>query len=289
MEARLSLPWTHADPPGAEPPWWQFLYDETLADLFLARTDPAELQSTLDLLWDRLGLSPGAIVFDQCCGIGTLAIPLSLRGVRVIGVDQCGPYIERARREAVQAGAAGTTCEFHQGDAFRFLPDRPCDAALNWRTGFGNAPDDEQNLLMLRCAFAALRPGGAFALDFQNVSGVLRGFKECMVCRGTVKRPGPHDSQDDSHGQVVLLRESSVDLGRGLLLQTWTYFLPCGERRVRHSAVRLYLPHVLGQMLHRCGFRDIQFFGDVSGAPLHLDSPRCIVVSRRPPLPDPRP
>jgi SAM-dependent methyltransferase len=247
--------------------WWQPLYDDIVAELFLVRKDQQELDAVIAFLCNRLHLGAGAVVFDQGCGIGSLALPLARAGMFPIGVDQSAGYIARARREASQQGLA---CEFHVGDAITFVPSRRCAAAFNWGTSFGNA-DDSRNRQMLRCVRETLQPGGWFALDYQHIPHVLRRFKECMV----------HRYHDES-GETVLLRESSVDLAGGALRQQWTFLFPDGQRTIRHSAVRLYLPHVLAQMLSECGFVEIAFQGGVRGEPLTLDSPRCIVLARSP-------
>jgi len=245
--------------------WWQSLYDDLVADLFLARSDPAELAATAAFLVRTLHLKPGDVVFDQCCGTGEVALALAQAGCRVVGVDQSSRYVERARLAAGDA-----PCEFHAADAITFsLPGR-CDAGFNWATGFGNA-DDSRNLQMLSSAFETLKPGGRFALDFQHVPRVLRDFQTCLVRR----HAGPG-------GESVVLRESRVDLAAGELAQTWTFFLPDGRRVVRHSAVRLYLPHALGELMRAAGFVGLSYHGGLGGEALGLDSPRCVVVGVRP-------
>src|SRR5207245_5435086 len=119
----------------------------------------------------------------------------------VVGVDQCAPYIARARREAA---ATGLTVELAVRDAFEFVPRPPCAAAFNWWTSFGYLPDDRQNARMLARAFDALAPGGRFALDFFNLPGVLRDFQPQMVTR----RATPAC-------EIVLLRESAIDAAAG--------------------------------------------------------------------------
>jgi 2-polyprenyl-3-methyl-5-hydroxy-6-metoxy-1,4-benzoquinol methylase len=253
---------THAPPPD----WWQSLYDDIVADLFLVRKDKAELQATVAFLMDQLKLSAGTCLFDQCCGIGSLSLPLARAGVQVRGVDQAARYIERAWR---QAQAEGLSCQFHVGDAFDFQLDQAVDAALNWGTSFGNA-DDPRNLQMLCRAFQSLRPGGRFALDVLNVPRLLRHFQP-YLCH-----------QSNEHGETLLVRESTLDLAGGSLRQRWLFVLPDGSRQVRQSAIRLYLPHHLAGMLQTCGFADITFHGGVRGEPLGLDSHRCILIARRP-------
>jgi hypothetical protein len=123
---------------------------------------------------------------------------------------------------------------------------------------------------MIRCGYRTLRPGGRFALDFQNVPRLMRQFQSYFV----------HHVGED--GKTLLVRESTLDLAGGSLRQRWIFVLPDGSRRIQHSAIRLYLPHDLARMLQECGFADVTFHGGVRGEPLSLDSPRCILIARRP-------
>jgi SAM-dependent methyltransferase len=248
--------------------WWETLYDDTLADVLLERDDPRETERTIAFLVSVLALRAGDTVLDQCCGIGSLAVPLAARGLRVIGVDQCVAYVERGRRAAAEANV---DARFVAADAFTFVPDVRCDAAFNWWTSFGYADSDAENARMLARAFDALRPGGAFALDTLNVAGILRDFKAQVVTRRTTAR-----------GEIELVRDSAIDLVRARMRKTWTFTSPSGTTCARHTSVRLYMPHEIGAILAQVGFTDVRFFGSVSGDDLALDSPRCIAVARRP-------
>ncbi|QEL14667.1 class I SAM-dependent methyltransferase [Limnoglobus roseus] len=245
--------------------WWQTLYDDIVADLFLSRQDSGQ---TARFLIHTLGLEPGATVFDQCCGTGTISLPMAATGVRVVGVDQCEEYVRRANE-----AAAGQKCgaDFFPGDAFAFMAPNPCDGGFNWNTGFGNDSDDGRNREMLGRAFDSLLPGGRFALDYQHVARLLRDFQHALTYR--LSRPD---------GEVLLIRESEPDLPAGLLKQVWTFVLPDGTRRVRRSVVRLYLPADLARLLRSVGFTDVTFLGGIDSQPLTLNSPRCIAVARRP-------
>lgn len=248
--------------------WWVGFYDDAVADLFMKRDDPAALAATLDFLTTQLALSPGDLLFDQCCGNGSLSLPLAKRGVRVVGVDLCASYIARANTEAE---SADVDARFVCNDAFTFRPDQPCDAAINWYSSFGYAERDERNTEMLRRAYESLRPGGWFALDYLNVANVLAAFQPRTERRG------------ESNGRAVtIVRESELDLVRGVLHQTWTCVAGSETRSTRRSAVRLYLPDRITEMLSACGFTDVAFFGGVDGEPLTRDCRRCIAVARRP-------
>ncbi len=247
--------------------WWSELYDDQLADVLLESTSASEVEATLRFLVEHLALTPGDRVFDQCAGTGRLSIPLALWGADVTAVEQCARYVERARIGAVTAGVDPSRAQLVVGDAFDHVPSDPCKAALNWWTSFGYLPDDDGNARMLRCAFDALVPGGRFALDFPNVPGLYRGFRAHEITR----RAG-----------LVMLRESELDISRGLLHKRWTFVAPDGRRIERPSTIRLYTPDQLVALLTKVGFGEISLFGDVGGERLALDSPRCIVVARRP-------
>jgi SAM-dependent methyltransferase len=246
--------------------WWVSLYDAWLAELFFERT-PDELARTTQFLIGTLGLAAGDRVFDQCCGNGVLGIALGRRGMRVVGVDQARGYVDAAQREAERL-ALPVTCLC--GDAFEHVPAEPCRGAFNWATSFGYA-DDARNLRMLERAYAALTPGGRFALDTMNVPGVLAAFEPETVLRKTT-----------AHGELVLVRHSRIDPRRGRIDKRWCYTLPDGRTLEHHSSVRLYLPHTLADMLGAVGFRDVTLFGSIAGEPLAMTSPRCIAVGTRP-------
>jgi SAM-dependent methyltransferase len=247
--------------------WWAALYDDWLAEQLLVRGED-EVQGELAFLTERLGLSAGTRALDQCCGIGSLSLPLAARGVDVVGVDQAGGYVARAEREA---RARNLPAAFFAADAREFLPRERVHGAFNWWTSFGYSESDDDNARMLARAFEALEPGGRFALDTMNVPGVLRAFQRDVALRKQTPR-----------GEVLLLRESSIDLARGMMDKRWTYFV--GDRlQVEHrSSVRLYLPDAIATMLRSAGFTDVELLGSTAGEALTLDSPRLIALARRP-------
>ncbi|MCA9635867.1 MAG: methyltransferase domain-containing protein [Myxococcales bacterium] len=259
---------SHPSPTTPASPWWHDLYDDLLAEILLERHDPAEVEATLDFIVRRLGVSAGARLFDQCCGIGSLALPLAERGYRLVAVDQAASYIDRARDDADREGHA---IDYVAGDARDYVPPAPCDGAFNWWTSFGYGADDQDNARMLAAAFASLRPGARFLLDTMNAAGVLRRFQPHVVTR----REGPE-------GELVLVRESALDLAAGVIQKRWTYFLPDGRRVSYPSRVRLYMPNELDRLLRGVGFVDVEFFGGIADEPLSLDTLRCICSARRP-------
>lgn len=246
-------------------PWWHTLYDDFLALMLLEQGSDEEIDQTIQFLVEVLGIKPGASIFDQCCGTGRLSAPLGERGFDMYGVDLIPSYISKAREK----NSAG---KFVAADAFEFVCEKKCDAGINWWTSFGYAETDEENLRMLGRAFESLKAGGKFALDFMNTTGVVHHFKPEVISK----------CQHPEMGEILLIRESRIDPENGLLLKNWNYYPENGDRKSHASAVRLYDAPTLVGLFERSGFVDMEIFGDLQQGCLTIDSPRCIVVGKKP-------
>ncbi|MBI4422923.1 MAG: class I SAM-dependent methyltransferase [Elusimicrobia bacterium] len=241
--------------------------DEGLARMFLdapGRRPDAELR----FLWRRLRLFPGCRVLDQGCGTGRLALRLARRGARVVGVDHCRAYVERARALAREAALP---CVFRAQDASRFTAPARCDAAINWYSSFGQSPRVRDDLRVLRRAFESLRPGGRLALDWPNMAASLARFER----RKEWRRAAPE-------GLLAVRRECALDLRAGLIRLVWTCRLPDGRGGRKRQQLRLYLPHQLAALAREAGFSGVQLLGGLRGQPLTAASPRCILLAARP-------
>ena len=184
--------------PVASDPWWERFFDEDFAALWLHDDDPAEQRRRTEGLLRVLELGAGQWLFDQCCGVGRVAVPLVARGVNLLAVDSAAAYVDRARARC-EALPPATRGSFHiaLGDAFTYAPTRLCDAAINWYTSFGYVHDDTRNLRMLRAAYGALQPLGRFALDYPDMERVRAEF-----------RPLTERRRETADGTFVALREA---------------------------------------------------------------------------------
>jgi SAM-dependent methyltransferase len=253
----------------SDKPWWDSFFDNEYAAWGLSDFDNPIIPPTVDFLMDVLDLAEGRLVFDQCCGLGRISLPLAARGVQVIGVDLIDSYVEAARRRAADLNLPAT---FHQGDAHEFIAPESCDAAINWFTSFGYDEDDERNIRVLQRAFDSLKPGGRFALDYHSTPKVLAEFRATHV-----DRPKAEGCEG-----LMILQETEADFARGVFHGTWTEIHTGGRRAVRHVETRMYMPHEIMAMLDRCGFIEPALFGSVKKTPFDRASPRCIVTARKP-------
>ena len=247
--------------------WWKHFHIPEMADVLLARSD-AEVATLLEFLQRELNLDPGDHIFDQCCGSGSLAIPLASAGFQVTGCDLFEPYINRAIADSADHISPP---RFVCADAFTFVPDEPCDAVINWYTSFGYAADDAQNSEMLIRAFESLKPGGRFAVDLLNIPGLLANFMPVTTHSGC-----------SAGRQVHLTRTSTLDFARGLLRQIWQWEIEGEAPITRSSAMKMYPPNRVCELVTEAGFTDARLFGSDGGQPYDFTSPRLIVVARKP-------
>jgi SAM-dependent methyltransferase len=242
--------------------WWKSFYDETFVNLLLLWKDQEEIDLTTNFLIEKLELKENSRVFDQCCGVGSLSIPLAKKGMEIIGVDLGADLIKQAQKEAKELKLK---CNFYSTDAFEFVPKIQCDAAFNWHTSFGYSENTKVNLLMLKCAFESIKPKGHFILDFPNIVCTLKNFERSMIRH----IPSPQ-------GDILIVRESIINLAKGMLEQQWTIVKPSGQKIIKNSSVKLYLPNMLEEMLREVGFSNIEFYSSIEGKELDLNVPRCI-------------
>lgn len=245
--------------------WWQSFYEETPFEIVFARHNKEELDAIVDFVIDKLEIETPSLIFDQCCGHGTLSQAIAERGHAVIGVDLCEKFINLAKQNC-----QGLNANFKQDDAFKFLPEQACDGAINWYTSFGYACDDNTNIQMLKRAYESLKFGGVFLLDCPNTLCLLQNFQEKMVRK-----------QQTDQGEITLERNCRIDKDQSLMEQTWTYTLSDGKQLVKHSQLKLYSPEQLVGFFQKCGFSDIELYGNYKGQPLSPERERCIVRGRR--------
>ena len=89
--------------------------------------------------------------------------------MRVTGLDATPLFLELARADAAERGVE---VEYVEGD-MRSIPWRDrFDRVLSWFTSFGYF-DDEENRGVLAEAYAALKPGGLFAVEMNHRDNLL--------------------------------------------------------------------------------------------------------------------
>lgn len=235
--------------------WITEFFDKDFAETYLDRSGEDAI-NIAGFLIRQLGLQPGNIVFDQCCGTGAVSHALAQKGMRVIGVDIVPDYIAQAKETAQRQGL---DCVFDCADAATYRPDQQVDAAFNWWTSFGYAENDAENMKLLRQVFMSLRPGGMFILEHVNKT----------YCLARLDPEGCAVSETPTG-----LWTSFYDADKEMLYRSWT---PRHGTEKQGGGIRLYDPDVLKALLRKAGFDDV-----VISCNDH--NPRMMAIARKPGL-----
>ncbi|MFE2753654.1 class I SAM-dependent methyltransferase [Actinosynnema sp. NPDC059335] len=209
-----------------------------------------------------LEVPAGARVLDLACGPATHVVPFARRGARVTGVDLSPAMLARARDACDRAGV---TARLVQADMRRHVEPRAYDLIVNMYTSFGYFADPDDNLAVLRHAFASLAPGGRLLVDVLG--------KEVLA--GWVGRP----QAVDVDGGTVYMRDTILDDWTRLRTD-WT-LVRGGAARHASIVSFLYSAAELRAMFEAVGFTDVECYGDFDASPYDNRARRLIVRGSR--------
>ncbi|RSK43713.1 class I SAM-dependent methyltransferase [Hymenobacter rigui] len=142
--------------------WFSTWFDSPYYHRLYQNRNYAEAREFLSRLLAHLHPKPAAHLLDLACGKGRHSRYLSEQGFDVTGVDLSARSIAAARQ------FAHAQLHFHVHDMRDPLPYGPFDFVLNLFTSFGYFEHEAENVVALRNAAAALRPGGKLVIDFLN-------------------------------------------------------------------------------------------------------------------------
>ena len=122
--------------------WWQELWP-----------DPAKVLA-------EMGVEPGMVAVDLCCGDGLFTVPMARIAMRVYAIDIDRAMLDRARAHLAAAGAA--SCEFFVADAMTVdaVVPQPLDYVFLANT-FHGVPDQ---LGLARAVAATLKSKAQFGI-----------------------------------------------------------------------------------------------------------------------------
>lgn len=240
----------------ADDAFWEAAYPAMFsADGYRIAKDDVEAVLSLT------GHAEGAVL-DLACGPGRHSVPLAGRGFSVTGVDS-SPFLLRKARE--HGRDAGVEVEWIEADMREFVRPNTYGLALNLFTSFGYFRTEEENLRVLEQVHASLAPGGVFILDVAGKEVLARVYKATS-------------SRDVLGGTVVQRRKVVEDWTQ--MANEWMLIEP---ERVRsfQSLHWIYSAYELRQMLLTAGFREVQLFGDLAGAPYGPSSSRLVARAHK--------
>lgn len=244
-----------------ETPWYHRCFGTDYLQLYPHRS-AKEAAQTIRWLVGELGLQPPCRVLDMACGSGRHSAELIQRGFQTVGLDLSWPLLRAAARTAELGRLLRV-----RGD-MRLLPLRSgrFDAVLSLFTSFGYFESKDEDLQVLHEVARALRPGGAFVLDFLNAP---------LVRRELVQR-----EESSRDGRQVII-ERWVDEAKKRVEKLITVRDRGGIERQYRESVSLYDEEDLGCMFEQAAIKPQRKFGDYLGAEYTDKSPRLILIGVR--------
>jgi SAM-dependent methyltransferase len=219
---------------------------------------PREVDQILKLLKP----AAGGRVLDLCCGPGRHSLELARRGFKVTGVDRTAAFLEDAGR---RARAEKLDIEFVRDDMRRFARPDSFDGAINLFTSLGYFEDPVEDRMVVYNVLNSLRPGGTFVVDVLAKEIVARSF---------------HERDWSEKGGHVLLEERKIVRDWTAIESRWVIIGGESRREVRFT-LRLYSAAELTAVLRDVGFREVQVYGDLEGAPFDHQAKRLVAVARK--------
>jgi ubiquinone/menaquinone biosynthesis C-methylase UbiE len=241
--------------------WWQEIFP-TMRPLFDAIPRQKSNQEAAYIV-KKMGLKPGMKFLDCPCGIGRISLPLAKRGIKVTGVDITPSYLEELSEKA---GRKGLKIDLHEMDMRRINLKNQFDAAGNLGTSFGFFKKQSDNLLVLKKAYQALKPGGKFLLHLINRDWIMACFQE----RGWTEI-----------GELKIVEKRNFDYRHSIMRSTW-HFVRDGKEERYDLEFYMYSYHELVNMFESVGFENIEGYSSVKDEPISRDFMSMFVFGTKP-------
>ncbi|MBI4605141.1 MAG: methyltransferase domain-containing protein [Planctomycetes bacterium] len=247
---------------GAAPGWFRRHFTEDYRLLYRGR-DQAQADAEAACIARELAIRPGERVLDLCCGYGRHLAAFARRGIRATGADLSLTLLKQVEpaRERRVVCADMRALPFPGGS-------RGFDAVVNFFTSFGYFETDEENAEAAREMARVLRPGGRLAMDLMNPGPAVRGLEP----RTERRARGFHVVEERRHDPARKRIEKRIELRCDAT----------GDVRRYLESVRVFSPGEIRALLEDAGLRVEGMLGDFEGSPCGEDSPRMIVLGRKP-------
>jgi SAM-dependent methyltransferase len=189
-------------------------------------------------------------------------VEFALKGFTAVGVDLTEEYLAEARR---RAGDNGVDIELVRGDMREFSRPDTFDLAVNLFTSLGFFEEPGDDIRVLENLHRSLKPGGRLIIELTGKEILARIFRE-------------RDWHRD--GETIFLEERRVADSWSRMINTWT-ILENGKRSEYRFTLRLYSARELMNTVEACGFREVEAFGSLSGAPYDETAERLVVTAHK--------
>jgi SAM-dependent methyltransferase len=157
--------------------WWKKVFDKdylkTYVDIITPERTKQEINFILKFIKTKFK-NKKIKILDLACGYGRHAIPLAQEGHFVIGVDYSSYFLKLAKREAKKLKLKNI--KFIKKDMRKIDFGGKFDLIINMFTSFGYFENEDDNILVLKNVYQALKKNGYFILDLDNYHRRIKKF-----------------------------------------------------------------------------------------------------------------
>ncbi len=238
--------------------WWESWFGEEYLELYPHR-DLASARREVAFALARLDPDPMPLL-DLCCGSGRHSLRFAEKGFPPVGLDYSMPSLELARER-------GRDLRLVRGD-MRSLPfaGGAFRSVVNFFTSFGYFLGETDNLAVVAEIERVLAPGGRFLCDTFG-----RDYVIARLVEEENRSTGERDYRIRRRWNRQTCRvEKEIEVRRG------------GSTASFRESVRAYTAEELAAMFREAGLAVEAAWGDFEGRPAGSDSPRLIVLARKP-------
>ncbi|HUV94448.1 MAG TPA: class I SAM-dependent methyltransferase [Anaerolineae bacterium] len=249
-------------------PWYETSFGLKYLELY-AHRDEHEATEDIQSIVELVALSRDEPLLDLCCGAGRHLKALRDMGfTRLVGLDLSRELLDVAAERLAADEASNSTGHVQLVRAdMRFIPYVNCLACiLSLFTSFGYFEQDRENSAVLLAAYASLKPGGTFLIDYLSKEHVVAHLIAC---------------DEMTVGPRRIRNVRRLTDGARRVEKTITITMGDGVAQEFHESVRLYLPHEMVAMLEDAGFVAIRTYGSLKGERYTPESERLVVVAQK--------
>jgi len=223
----------------------------------------AEAPDVAEYVMKLANLHAGDSVLDAGCGLGRISVELAALGLDVTGVDIIQAELDAA---AESAAAEGVPLKLINADLRSFTSDTKFDCAVNLYTSFGYCDTVEEDMMILKSIYAALRKGGTFILECTSRESAVKYFTK--------------GEEFDRAGWHVKT-EFSVEGEWEGLRSRWILSDDSGKKVDHVFVQRLYSAPDLCERLRQIGFESARAYGEFDLSPYNENLRTMIIVAKK--------
>lgn len=234
---------------------------EEYADPYVYEAEYGQYRGDFDLF---LNLIDTGSVLDLACGTGRLAIPLSQKGLEVVGLDASEAMLELARHKST-----GLPVKWIQGDICNFKFTQTFDVAIMAGNAFQALLSESDQIRMLKCVRQHLKPSGTFVFNTRNPQE--HDFKTISEFEYW------HSFQDHNGEDIQVFGQQKSDLSHQIV--TYTTKRVWKNKETATIIQLRFTPYDhLMKLLSQAGFVIREVYGDDKKTPFQKKSPSMVPV-----------